>query len=388
MVTQSDTRSTLERKLALSRDERQGDTRSVLRALRLALARAADDAVGLAMSVIGATQARRELDELGRAVPEGRLYLLLSGPGDGLGAICLDRSCVTAMVQQQTLGQVIGQVGPERAFTSTDAAMAAPIVDVLMPRAAELAELAADRICLSGYAYCSWAENRRAVLLLLEDDTYRVFDLTVEIAGGKAQGQITLVLPDRPEAVEEVDGGQSSAGPRMEDTFGVVRAELNAVISRIRLPLSSFAGMQPGDLLPLETPKFDKTEMLTIEGRSVAYARLGQCRGMRAVRLNEKPPGPQSLSNGPNDFTIHTSSPQRTMQDLPDPDVIEHAAKPERSRTVHPDDYEDIDTDTEDGFADLAEYDIPLPTLNPEQAAAEITELAGLDDADDLADPR
>lgn len=388
MVTQSETRSTLQRKLALSRDERQGDTRSVLRALRLALARAADEAVGLAMSVIGATQARRELDELGRAVAEERLYLLLSGPGEGLGAICLDRACLTAIVQQQTLGQVIGQVGPERAFTGTDAALAAPIVDALMPRAAELAELAADRACLTGYAYCSWAESRRAMLLLLDCDTYRVFDLTVEIAGGRAQGQMTLVLPDRPGAVEDKDTAKSAAGPSMDDTFGAVRAELNAVVSRIRLPLSSFAAMQPGDVLPLETPKLDRTEMLTIEGRPVAYARLGQCRGMRAVRLNEKMPAAESLSKGGPDFTTHPPSPSKPGLELPDPDVIEHSAPLRKSSAPDPDDYEDIDPEAEDGFADLAEYDISLPALNPEQAAAEISELAGLNDADDAPDPR
>ena len=63
--------------------------------------------------------------------------------------------------------------------------------------------------------------------------------------------------------------------------------------------------------------------MLTIEGRPVAYARLGQCRGMRAVRLNEKMPAAESLSKGGPDFTTHPPSPSKPGLELPDPDVIE-----------------------------------------------------------------
>lgn len=374
MATQPEIRSTLERKLALARDERQGDTRSVLRALRLALARAADDAVGLAVAVIGATQARYELDELSRAVPEGRLYLLLSGPGEGLGAICFDRACVSALLQQQTMGQVLNGESQGRAYTETDAAMASPVVDAFLPRASELAEKPADRNCLAGYSYAARADGRRALLLLLEAERYRVFDLTAEIAGGKLQGQITLILPDQPEAREDDRDSGEAANPGLERSFGVVRAELNAVICRIKLPLSALADMQPGSLLPLDQPMLDRIDMLTIEGRPVAVARLGQCRGMRAVRLNEKPPSLEKEDAGAGGFSGHSTARDKALPQPPKPDTQESVklSKEGHSRT---DDYEDLDTETEER---LSAYDISLPALNPEQAAAEICELAGL----------
>ncbi|WP_263828318.1 FliM/FliN family flagellar motor C-terminal domain-containing protein [Ruegeria aquimaris] len=366
----------MERKLALARDERQGDTRSILRALRLALARAADDAVGLAVAVIGATQARYELDELARAVPEGRLYLLLSGLGEGLGAICFDRACVSSLLQQQTMGQVLNGDSPGRAYTETDAAMAAPLVDAFLPRASELAEIPADRNCLAGYSYAARADGRRALLLLLEAEQYRVFDLTVEIAGGKLQGQITLILPDQPEIRDEDGRDREDENPGLEQSFGVVRAELNAVICRFKLPLSALADMQPGSLLPLNEPKLDKIDMLTIEGRSVAVARLGQCRGMRAVRLNEKPPALEKQDTGPGEFSGHSTTREKAPAHAPRPDGQEGTKRPRKGHDKA-NDYQDLDTEAEERFS---AYDISLPALNPEQAAAEICELAGLAD--------
>ncbi|NVK97523.1 FliM/FliN family flagellar motor C-terminal domain-containing protein [Ruegeria pomeroyi] len=385
MATDAENKTVLERKLALARDERQGDTRSILRALRLALARAADEAVGLAMSVIGATQARRELDELGRAVAEDRLYLMLSGPEGALGAACMDRACVTAILQQQTMGQVVAGGFVERAFTGTDAAMVAPLIDALLPRARDMVDQPLDRVCLTGYEFCARAESRRALLLLLEYDRYRVFDLTAEIAGGKAQGQITLILPDRPEAaLEGAEGAAAPQGLHLDAAFGVVRADLDAVISRIRLPLAAFAGMQPGDLLPLVGLKLDRTEIVTIEGRQVALARLGQCRGMRAVRLNEKLPDPERIEQGPDGFLAHKPGEGQRPETPPDPDVIDHEARPPARPRHRAEDYEDVDTEAEGDLDALSEYD--LPALSTDQVATEIAELAGLPREEETAE--
>lgn len=387
MATDAENKTVLERKLALARDERQGDTRSILRALRLALARAADEAVGLAMSVIGATQARRELDELGRAVAEDRLYLMLSGPEGALGAACIDRACVTAILQQQTMGQVVAGGGVERSFTGTDAAMVAPLFDALLPRAHDMVEQPADRACLAGFEFCARAESRRALLLLLEYDLYRVFDLTAEIAGGKAQGQITLILPDRSEAdLAVAEGATASKGRHLDTAFGVVRAELDAVISRIRLPLAAFAGMQPGDLLPLVGLKLDKTEIVTIEGRQVALARLGQCRGMRAVRLNEKLPEPERMEQGSDGFLAHKPSDGPRPETPAEPDVIDHETHPRARARRRAEDYEDVDPDSEGEMDALSEYD--LPALSADQVASEIAELAGLQQEEEVVEPR
>lgn len=371
----ADTQSILARKVALAQDEGQDNKRSILRALRLSLARAAADSFDLAMSVIGATQARRSADKLAASVAEDRLYLLLIGPEDRMGAACVDRACVTAIIQQQTMGQVFEGAPTERAFTGTDAAMVAPLIDTLLPRAADQCETLNDRRCLTGYEFCSRVEDARTLLLAMEADDYRTFDLTIEIAGGKAQGQISLILPDVPKLAEDLEESDSTeAGLRLDQSFGVMRADLQAVISRVRLPLSAFAGMKPGDVLPLIGNKLDRTEILTIDGKQIALARLGQCRGVRAVRLNET-----KVSDvvEPYDagFQAHsTAGEQETLspegaENLTHPDVIDH---------------EDFVTAPDGGSAtrrpDAAGEEQPIFDVNPDLAAEEISQLAGLDE--------
>lgn len=358
MAADAEKSSALARKLAVAQDERQGDTRSVLRALRLALARSADETMGLAMSVIGATQSRRDQDVVGRAIAEDRLYLVLAGPNDLLGAVCIDRACVSAMLQQQTTGQVTGTAPPDRAFTETDAAMVAPFLDAFLPRAADQCEVQTDQQCLSGFSFNSRATTRRGLILTLEQESYRVFDLTVEVAGGKVQGHITLILPDPlvvPEFEQAIEGQEAAAG--LEQSFGVMRAELNAVVARVRLPLSSLAGMKPGEVLPLIENRLDRIEMLSIEGHSVALARLGQCKGMRAVRMNEKLPEPE-VADASEKFADHRVLPSPKAS----PDALDERA-----------------TLSAEGLPqDLRDIELDLADFSPEDAAAEISELAGL----------
>ncbi|MBO9449178.1 FliM/FliN family flagellar motor switch protein [Tropicibacter sp. R16_0] len=377
MPPEADTDSVIQRKLAVARDEGQGAPRSILRAMRLGLARAAADTLDLSMTVIGATQCRRSQDGLQDTVPQDRLYVLLSGPDGLLGGACFDRVCVTSVIQQQTMGTVFAVSSSERAFTGTDAAMIAPLIDAFFPRAKDLSEATVDRLCLDGYQFAARADDRRNLILSMEYDSFRLFDLTVEIGGGVAQGQITLILPDQPEPKEAAPDGLAEMSG-LEKSFGVMRAELTAVISRVQLPLAAFAGMQPGDLLPLIGDKLDKTEVLTIEGQRIAVARLGQCRGMRALRLNERlselePPNPDA------GFSEH-GTPDATALTLVDPDIIEHASSVEIAADT-------LDNGPIEAVPPVAEAEQNFSHLSPEQAVAEISELAGLPAGSDELDP-
>jgi hypothetical protein len=123
-------------------------------------------------------------------------------------------------------------------------------------------------------------------MLVLDTKRYRVFDLTIDIAEGAMQGAICLVLPDLPPGIDKDDDPLQS-GPRLDLGFGVIRADLTASIGRLRVPLAQLAAMQPGDVLPLTRERLEETQLITISGKPVASGRLGQVNGLRAVRLNQ-----------------------------------------------------------------------------------------------------
>lgn len=278
----------LARKLSAGQGSVAEPPRSILRALRLGLARAAGEGFGLPLSVIGAKQSSRAQADLADKVPDRWLLLVFSTTQAGPAAICLDPGCVSAIVQQQTIGMVISGAPSDRAFTDTDAAMAAPLFEEMMIRACGLVEAPADVKILSGFEYSIRAETVRALTLAMADERYRVAELTVELAGGAQQGEICIVLPDPPPSDDGQAAQADPAGRNLEQASGVMRAELTAVLSRISLPLTDLSALAVGDVLPLTGSKLDKVQVLTIERGRLAVGRLGQCGGMRAVRINEQ----------------------------------------------------------------------------------------------------
>lgn len=299
MTTEAERQTVLARKLRLERDREKDKPRSFLRALRLGLARGASEIMNLPISVIGARHSCRELDELPQVLPGGQLYLILSSPEGQRAAACIDPECVGAIIQQQTTGQVTSGETAGRRYTGTDAAMVAPLLEGALSRALDLVEAAEDRFCLSGFEYVARVEDPGGVTLALEQERYRVCELTVDLAGGQRQGCITLVLPERAAPKDPVKNPASSPSRRLDQAAAVIRADLMAVIDRMQFPLSSLAELRVGDTLPLAGNRLSRIHLLTIERHAIATGRLGQCDGMRAVRLREHP-SEGGLSQGIN----------------------------------------------------------------------------------------
>ena len=349
------------RKLSAGQGETGTAPRPVLRALRLALARAAMDRLGLPLSVIGAKQAARSSADLCGSVEEGWLLLLFNSDHGGPAGFCLDPGCVSAIVQTQTIGEVIPDPPQERRFTDTDAAMTAPLIEDMLQRAQKLVESPEDVVSFQGYEYSERIADLRSLTLALVDDVYRIFDLTVELAGGARQGRICVILPDHP-ADEEVEAAElADQGPCLDQAAGVIRAELQSVLCRMSLPLTALSALQAGDVLPLTGARLDRTEVTTVTRSRLAVGRLGQCGGMRAVRINEHIPAPAMLDSDPDGFqeSVSTAGAQH---------VFPHTDHPAPAAT-------DLVVSESAGVA----------LGRSEQMVAEISQLAGLDVEDNAA---
>lgn len=308
----------LVRKLSAGQDGAADNPRSLLRALRLGLARAAGGGMGLTLSVIGAKQSVCAQDELISKVRDGWLLLMFVSDQGGSAAFCLDPGCVSAIVQQQTIGVVTSGPSPERTFTNTDAAMAAPLVEDMMTRARQLVETPEDIASLSGFEYAARAEDKSALVLAMTDDVYRVFNLTVELAGGAHQGEICILLPQCPVADEDQNADILGTGLNLKQASGVIRAELNAVLCRVSLSLTTLSSLSVGEVLPLGPAKVDRVELRAIDRTRAALGRLGQSGGMRAVRLNESTATPMLTQAGPQTFLANQSGGVSSeMPDLP-----------------------------------------------------------------------
>ncbi len=264
------------------------------KAWKLALGRAARDSVGMEIGLDDLRQDRFSLAEVLELPPERGLVVMLEGPKDSLGVIVLSPDVLAGIVEMQTVGRVNAAAAISRRPTRTDAAMATVFIDrALTGLEMELLN-DSDLIWTSGFRYASFLEDARPLALLLEDVTYQVLRAEVRLAEGARSGQIILALPadGRGRAPATPAPTPSRAAEMVfsaalgEQVMGV-QAELVAVLARLKLPIETVMNLKPGDPVPLGTASVNRIDLEGLDGTRAAGGKLGQNRGMRAVRMDE-----------------------------------------------------------------------------------------------------
>lgn len=262
------------------------------RAWRLALARAARDQLKLEMDVTGLALDRHSLTELLDLPPHRALIAVLEGPKDGLGLLVISPDALAGMIEQQTIGRVTAQAAMPRKPTRTDAAMVAGLIDAALSGLERLLAEEGDLVWAGGFRYASFLDDPRPLGLLLDDTAYRVLRAQVSLGLGAKTGEVLLALPaagrgqgpQRPAAAQ--DPGPDFA-VCMAETLGGADCVLEAVLTRVSLPLATVMRLAVGEVVMLPVAALARIGLQTIDGVRLAEGKLGQNRGMRALRLTQ-----------------------------------------------------------------------------------------------------
>lgn len=309
-VADLDEQSVLRRKLQRAPGIVAQGKSGVERSWWVVLARAARDAMALGLDVQRIDQSRISLAELLDMPTERSLLAVLEGPGDGLGLMAVSAPLLAAMTEMQTIGRVSALAPAMRKPSRTDAAMVAGFVDAALAGLEVSLADDADLIWAGGFRYASFLDDPRPLGLLLEDISYRVLVAEVSVAGGTRSGQILVALPadgrgNRPQTVSTAMP-EAVASRAFTESFSMqlegAACELRAVIHRMKCPVSDVIGLQIGAILPLQLASIEKVGFEGLDGQRIAEGRLGQNRGMRAVRLS--PPAQASMASIQNNADI------------------------------------------------------------------------------------
>ena len=274
---------------------------------RLAFARAARDTAGLMVEVARMTLHRCSLAELLELPPERGLLALLDGPQGGLGLLVLSPEVMAALIEMQTTGRVAAAPPLHRRPTRTDAAMVAATIDRAMTELEHLLAEEADLVWAGGFRYASFLEDPRPLGLLLEEQSYRVLSADLSMADGMRKGGLILALPAEgrgrlPVGQPAPAGTETAAPPGFSAALGeavlATDCVMEAVIGRLVLPLRQVMDLQADQLLVLPKAGLDRISLESIDGRRLGRARLGQNKGMRALRLMEDQDGRASPPAG------------------------------------------------------------------------------------------
>ncbi len=257
------------------------------RALRVAMTRAADKAIGLSLTVTNVGEEFLQLDEVIDGLPTQHLYAALVKGEDVVGLIGLDAQMRAAVIEMQTIGSLTKNPQLDRPPTSTDMMLAAPVCEKLLALLPE-ATVGSD---LEGWAaevtLGAVFDSVRAAGLVLEENDYRLMRLTLDLAVADRQGEIILALPNHTSqpVVVTTETGDSGWAAKMDRAVAAAPATLNAMLCRMKLSIGKVDGLQVGDVLPLYGATVSSVRLFAPDGVEVGAAKLGQSGGMRAVRI-------------------------------------------------------------------------------------------------------
>jgi flagellar motor switch protein FliM len=180
---------------------------------------------------------------------------------------------------------------PTRAATRTDAAMVAPLVDLML--AGYDAEMATGPAGYGprGFRFGDRVEDARALALLLPAPEFDLFRLTVDLGPGVRTGRLDLLLPPAPPTPSTRPGDPPHAAPSRTEGPDLAAATLSApvalqvMLARVTLSLRAAMALAPGTRLSLPKDSIGTAQLVGTGGHVLAEGRLGQRDGWRALRL-------------------------------------------------------------------------------------------------------
>ncbi|OUD10588.1 hypothetical protein BVC71_03595 [Marivivens niveibacter] len=265
------------------------------RLLRVAFERAADGCGPLTDQAVGIALTKVALDDLHCLVDETCLIASIDRGGKTVGAVMLCAELRNALVELQTCGAVQPRVSPLRASTPVDWALVAPFVTQAL---AELEAEASDVSALQGAKGAKTGaiiRAARSLTMLLADADYDVITATFDL-GHDRIGRVMLAFPP---AIKPKPEKPETPPAKVTLSTAVLDAPtcLDAVLHRMKLPISEVEEFDVGQLVMLNGAAINHVELLGPDRSCVGIARLGQMSGQRAVRLDAKTP-PEMTDGG------------------------------------------------------------------------------------------
>jgi len=279
--------SVMKRKAGAQRHPLASPVMTTARAWHATMPRAADDHLGIELSVLSVQEGVAPGDVLVPDLP-GDCLLLLLRDGQGRRGLCaLDPAFLAAVIEAQMTGRVGTAPLASRRPTATDAAIVSGLVDAFCSAFDRAVSENALPPPWRGARFAGFLPDARAALMTLPDGPLHRVRILADLGAGARQGQLTLMMPPAPGPADAraTPGVRRSLGQDLRPVVAEGRVTLEAVLHRLRLPLARIGSMSPGDLIPVPATVLGAISIEGTDGRRVAAARLGQVDGWKAVRI-------------------------------------------------------------------------------------------------------
>jgi flagellar motor switch protein FliM len=306
---------------------------TVEQAWDMSLRRAAQETASLRLDVTQCRLRQLSLTELLELPGARSLIGMLDGPSEAMGVIVVSPEVLAGLVEVQTIGAVTSHPPIARKPTRTDAAMVAGFFDNALSELELTLAGQPELIWAGGFRYASFLDDPRPLALMLEDARWQVAEAEVSLAGGAKTGRILLALPAVGRGTKALADEQVVAAQKrqfnadLQAQLQQAPVILDAVLGRCELDLAALAALGPEDVLPLLGASLDTVELVTQDGRRVAVARLGQARGLRALKIMRL--DSDTAPDGPVDPLLNAAQGEFTARGQSAPDTVQRPPLPE-----------------------------------------------------------
>lgn len=301
------------------------------RLLPRAFIRAASRVAGLVARACVRSSRGAALEELVELPEAEGFAALLKGRDGPPGLVIFDPAAFSSVIEAMTIGTLSRRASAPRRATETDAALMADLVDAI------LAELDANPDPADpftpGFRQGSLIDDLRLLDVMLEEVSFALTVLEVDFLaeGTVRQGVVTLALPEPSPEMPAFSGFDMpfDDGPVHDDAWEraleasvmTAPAQLGAILGRVRLPLSEVMALGVDSQVTLPLSQLEEVQLEGLDHAVLALGRLGQYRGMRALRLTALPDGDQSGGPGPDAEMVAMGGPSGELdwvQENPD----------------------------------------------------------------------
>ena len=246
--------------------------------LALALARAAQDLMRLPLTLHGIEQRATTLAEFVDLIPEHAMIALLDRDGAAGSAVAvLAPSLMIGLIEASTTGKPGTTAFQPRRPTRTDAAIIAPFIDSALDSAGQGDD----------WRYAAHLPEARPLGLLLEEGDYTLWRAELRLGAGERAGDFLLLRPALRPVVALPEPSLADVADSLPARLAEAEARLDAVLAQTKMSVTQIMALSPGVVLPLGGAAIDSIRLIGVDGRTIGEGRLGQMRGMRALRLTQ-----------------------------------------------------------------------------------------------------
>lgn len=272
----------LQRKAHAQRKALGGGAVTMPRALGRGLSIAADALWGLGLVAVSSGDDVMTPDRAIARLGDDQLLIILEHDTGPVGLVALDRELVTGFIEVQTLGKVTRFPNDTRAYTPTDAAMMAPLLDAALPRFASMLAGQPDMAHLQNYVFGALVEDAQIAGLALEAEQYQLTAFDVSLAQDARTGRAIFLFPAPPKPIEKEPLSETG---KHAAVLKLAPARMQAILTRIHIPLDKAQALKPGDVLNISSQAMSSATLVMSGGHVVARGKLGQMNGFRAIRV-------------------------------------------------------------------------------------------------------